>query len=678
MYSVRLNPRALNQRSVGIGRHLNALSSFNGKRSTETSPSSNGTVEKYKRFYSSSRHSTCSNNSNTDYNPSKVRNLAIIAHVDHGKTTLMDKLLNECGQTFSGERAMDSNDQEKERGITITSKYTRLHYKDHTLHVVDTPGHADFGGEVERILHMVDGVVLLVDASEGPMSQTKFVLSKALQANKKAIVVLNKVDRDGHRAEEVEGEIFDLFFALTENSDLLEYPTMFASARQGWVVDSLDQVPGKEGVRPLLKKILEFFPAPNEADKLSENFALAVNTIQTDPHLGRIVTGKVEAGTINVGDKVKILARDGTPMGPKGGSQVTKLFYLEGMHRVDVTEARAGELISLAGCDGNVADTIAGMYRDLPVDTMPISPPLISMTFGPNDSPLAGKDGKKLTSSLIKERLRREIENNVTIQLAPSVDPETIDVQGRGELQIGILVETLRREGFEMTISPPRILAVVGEDGVSREPFEEVIIDVDPEFQGQVIESLSNRKGTTMEFKDIGNRTRMVFSVPSRGMMGFRTEIVNATRGNATVNSSFSHYDKVNPTDFSGLKRSKLVSMESGTSTGYALTSVNERGSLFVGVGEDIYEGMVVGESNTDRENDVNPCRMKKLTNMRSTGADEKVNVSPPKRMSVEEMIAYMNDDEVIEVTPNHVRLRKRILESKARARFNKSMKRKD
>ena len=408
---------------------------------------------------------------NGAYDPGLVRNCAIIAHVDHGKTTLMDKLLEYCGSSLTFERAMDSNEHEKERGITIMSKYTRLHYKGHTLHVVDTPGHADFGGEVERILNMVDGVVLLVDASEGPMSQTKFVLSKALAANKPAIVVLNKIDREGHRAEEVEGDIFELFCALTSKDELLDYPIMYASGRQGWVTNNAKELPGKD-VTPLLDMIIKHFPAAKTPEAVNGEFALCVNTIQTDNHLGRIVTGKVESGKVSVGDRIKVLNREGKALFPD--SKVTKLFYLEGLKKVDVEHAYAGEIVSLAGCDGGVTDTICAPECTQAISTIPISPPVISMTFGPNDSPLAGKEGNKLTSSMIKERLHKEIENNVTLQLRPSdVDPETLDVQGRGELQIGILVETMRREGYEMTVSPPRVLAVVGDDGVSREPFEE-------------------------------------------------------------------------------------------------------------------------------------------------------------------------------------------------------------
>jgi len=610
----------------------------------------------------------------SSYDPSKVRNVAIIAHVDHGKTTLMDKLLEECGSTFSGERAMDSNDFEKERGITISSKYTRLYYKDHTLHVVDTPGHADFGGEVERILSMVDGVVLLVDASEGPMSQTKFVLSRALAVKKPAIVVLNKVDREGHRADEVEADILDLFCALTEDEHLLDYPLLYASAKQGWVTTELADIPGK-GVIPLLDAILERVPAPNKASKLDEPFALSVNTIQTDPFLGRIVTGRVESGKIQIGDKVKVLNREGEPLQVGDGVRVTKLFYLEGLQRVDVEIAYAGEIVSLAGTTGAVTDTVCDHEVSVAVKTIPISPPVISMTFGPNDSPLSGKEGNRLTSTMIKERLAKEIENNVTVELRASVDPEAIDVQGRGELQIGILVETMRREGFELTISPPRVLAIKGEDGVSREPYEEVIVDVSPELQGVVIDAMSDRKGTLLEFKDIGNRTRLVFSCPSRGMMGFRHEIISATRGSATVNSIFSHYDTVNVHDFAGMKKGKLVSMEEGKTTGYSLMMVEERGMLFVGVNEEVYEGMVVGENAKAGDLDVNPCRAKKLSNMRTTGAEEKVNLIPPRRLSVEEVISYMNADEVLEVTPKSIRLRKRILESGARARFNKANK---
>lgn len=606
------------------------------------------------------------------YNPLFTKNCAIIAHVDHGKTTLMDKLLDHCGKTVKdGERAMDSNIHEKERGITITSKYTRLYHKDHCLHVVDTPGHADFGGEVERILSMVDGVVLLVDASEGPMSQTKFVLSKALQAGKKSIVVFNKIDREGHRADELEAELFDLYCALSSDDSLLEYPIMYASAKNGYVCNLLEEVPGKS-VQPLLDMIIEHFPPASKIEYLTEPFAMSVNTIQTDLHLGRIVTGKIERGTISIGDEIKVLDVTGKLLQQK--QKVTKLFYLEGMDRVDVTTAYAGEIVSLAGCDGAVTDTICSPVVVEAIKTVPITPPVISMTFGPNDSPLSGQEGSKLTSSMIKERLKKEIENNVTLTLRDSSDPESIDVQGRGELQIGILVETMRREGFEMTVSPPRVLSIE-DNGVYKEPFEEVVIDVDPDLTGIVIESMSARKGNMVEFKDIGNRSRLVFSAPSRGMMGFRNEIMSATRGSATVNSTFSHYDTVNANEFNMLKKGKLVSMETGKTTGYSLMTVGERGQLFVGVQEDVYIGMVIGENAKSGDLDVNPSRGKKLTNMRTTGAEEKVTLSPAKRMTVEEIISYMDDDEVIEVTPKNIRLRKRILDPGARARWNKSKK---
>jgi GTP-binding protein len=591
-----------------------------------------------------------------------------------GKTTLVDKLLEHCGNKLTFERAMDSNEHEKERGITIMSKYTRLLYNNHMLHVVDTPGHADFGGEVERILSMVDGVVLLVDATEGPMAQTKFVLSKAIEANKKAIVVLNKVDRDSHRSDEVELEIFELFCSLTSRDELLHYPLLYASGRQGWVTRSLADTPGKQGVIPLLDAIIEHIPPPINAGKLNQQFTMSVNTIQTDYHLGRIVTGKVESGSIKLGDKIKVLSREGKLLFPD--SKVTKLFYLEGLKRVDVDATYAGEIISLAGCNGGVTDTICDPSVTDPIKTVPISPPIISMTFGPNDSPLAGREGTKFTSSMIKDRLQREVENNVTLQLRPSSETECIDVQGRGELQIGILVETLRREGFELTVSPPRVLPQIGEDGIEREPIEEVIVDIDPELQGIITDSMAKRKGNMLEFKEFGNRSRLIFHVPSRGMMGFRHEIITATRGNATVNSLFSHYDVVKKSDFNSLKKYKLISMETGKTTGYALDMVQERGILYIHVGEEVYEGMIIGENaKTGGDIEVNPCRMKRLTNMRSTGSEEKVNLSPPKRMTVEEVMAYLDDDEVIEVTPKNIRLRKRILDTGERVRFNKSMK---
>jgi GTP-binding protein len=609
------------------------------------------------------------------YNPSMVRNCAIIAHVDHGKTTLMDKLLEACGSAGAIERAMDSNDQEKERGITITSKYTRLHYKDYMLHLVDTPGHADFSGEVERILSMVDGVILLVDASEGPMSQTKFVLTKALGCGKKAIVVLNKVDRETHRAEEVQNEIFDLFCNLTEKEEQLDYPLLFASARNGWATESLASIPGTN-VNPLLDRILSHFPAPCTSEAIEKPFSLSVNTISGDSYLGRIVTGKVESGTVSIGDSIHVLSRDGTQLGVD--TKVTKLFYLQGLERVYVDQAYAGQIISLAGCHAGVADTVCNPELTSPVYTPPISPPVISMTFGPNSSPFVGREGTKLTSALIKDRLQREVENNVTLSLRQGPNMESLDVLGRGELQIGILIETLRREGFELTVSPPSVLSIVDpEDGVEKEPWEEVVVDIAPDLQGMVIESMSNRGGTMIEFKDIGDRSRMTYHVPSRGYMGFRQELTNATRGNVTINSIFSHYDQVPKNQLIGLKKGKLVSTASGKTTSYALQMTEERGSLFISPGEEVYEGMVIGEHARPSELEVNPCKLKRLTNVRSTEKEEAVKLTPPRRMGVEDLISYMDDDEVLEITPVSVRLRKRCLDPQERAKMIKVAKQK-
>lgn len=607
------------------------------------------------------------------YNPNFVRNCAIIAHVDHGKTTLMDKLLDACGSSGKVERAMDSNDQEKERGITITSKYTRLHYKDYMLHIVDTPGHADFSGEVERILSMVDGVILLVDASEGPMSQTKFVLSKALSCGKKAIVVLNKVDREGHRAEDVQNEIFDLFCALTEKEEQLDYPLLFASAKNGWVTESLADVPGKNVV-PLLERILTHFAPPCTIDIIDKPFTLSVNTIAGDSYLGRIVTGKVETGTVSIGDSIHVLSRDGIKLGED--SKVTKLFYQRGLERVFVEKAYAGQIISLAGCNAAVAETVSNPSNFQPAATPPISPPVISMTFGPNTSPFVGKDGSKLTSAAIKERLMKEVENNVTLSLRQGPNTESLDVLGRGELQIGILIESMRREGFELTVSPPNVLTIT-EEGIQKEPWEEVVVDIAPDLQGLVIESMSNRGGTMVEFKDIGDRSRMIFHVPSRGFMGFRHELTNATRGNVTINSIFSHYAEVPNANFLALKKGKLVCMASGKTTYYALEMTQERGQLFVGPGEEVYEGMVIGENARPNELEVNPCKLKRLTNVRSTEKEEVVKLVPAKRMGVEDMISYMDDDEVLEITPNNVRLRKKNLNSQERAKLIKQQKQK-
>jgi GTP-binding protein len=597
----------------------------------------------------------------------------------------MDKLLGHCGTTVMTDRAMDSNEHEKERGITIMSKYTRLYCKnDYQLHVVDTPGHADFGGEVERILSMVDGVVLLVDASEGPMSQTKFVLSKALAAKKKTIVVINKIDRKDQRVDEVENEILDLFLALAgEEAELLDYPVLYASARQGWVTRNIREIPGKEGVIPLLDAIVEYIPPAAKTSDLAAPFALCVNTISSDPHLGRIVTGKVERGELHLGTRVNVLSRESKLLQTE--MKVTKLFYLEGLQRVDISCAKAGEIVSIAGTDASVSDTVCMSDVTTAIATPAISPPILSMTFGPNDSPLAGKEGSKLTSSLLRERLIKEVENNVTLtlrasnrQVTTSVDDiESMDVQGRGELQLGILVETLRREGFELTISPPRVLSVLDPaDNLVKEPYEEVSVDVDIDLQGVVIDAMSHRAGHLLELKEIGaERTRLVFTVPSRGMIGFRYEVLTATRGNATVNSIFSHYAVVDKSLFAGLRKGKLVCTETGKATGYALMSIEERGVLYISPNEEVYEGMVIGENSKSGDLDVNACKSKKLSNVRSTGAEEKVQLSTPKRMSIEQVMANIDEDEVIEITPKNIRLRKRILNTSERLKHNRQFK---
>lgn len=465
-------------------------------------------------------------------------------------------------------------------------------------------------------------------------------------------------------------DIFDLFCTLTNNEDQLEYPLLFASAKQGWVTTDLSSLPGENGVVPLLDAIIEQFAPPCTADNLELPFTMSVNTIQSDNHLGRIVTGKVESGIIRVGDKLKVMSREGEVLYPE--SKCTKLFYLEGLTRVDVEEAQAGEIVSMAGSMGGVADTICAPEVEEPVYTVPISPPVISMTFSPNDSPLAGREGNKLTSNMIKDRLKKEIENNVTLSLRASSHSEAIDVQGRGELQIGILIETMRREGFEMTVSPPLVLTKMSEDGKKLEPFEEVVVDVDSELQGVIIESMSNRKGNMVEFKEMGDKSRLIFHAPSRGLLGFRYEVMSATRGNATVNSAFSHYGEVPVGTLSGLKKGKIVSMETGKAVGFALYAIEERGVLFVKPQEEIYEGMVIGEASKSGELAVNPCKEKKLSNMRSTVAEEKVVLQPPRLMSVEEMISYMDEDEVIEVTPQSIRLRKKILSANARQKSTK------
>ncbi|CAM9836159.1 unnamed protein product [Pylaiella littoralis] len=622
--------------------------------------------------------------------PEHLRNIAIIAHVDHGKTTLVDKLLQACnteGKDGGVDRLLDNNDLERERGITIMSKVTRLTWGPHVLNVVDTPGHADFGGEVERVLSMVDAVLLVVDATEGPMSQTKFVLTKALAAGLRPMVVLNKVDRDSARLSgEVENEIFDLFVQLGADDDQMEYSTLYASGKQGWATEDLDEAiswcktPPEPSMRFLLDHITETVRPPYDASALSEPFAMAVNNIGSDKYLGRLATGKIVSGVVEVGMPVKTLGRlgGGEQTGPH---KVAELFVTRGVTRepLGTSAAGAGDIITLAGADCCVGDTIAcaAEGREDPLPTPGVAPPTLAMVFGVNTGPLGGREGTHMTASKIKNRLNFETENNVTILVNKvSSDPDKAEVLGRGELQLGILIENMRREGYEFCVSPPRVLTTEDEEGNKLEPVEEVTVDVDSEHTGVVIDKLTgSRRGVMMEMKDAHEgKTRLIFEVPSRGLMGFGAEIRQETHGSAVVNSTFAHSAPF-MSNLGGLSPGKLVATANGKCTAHALASLQDRGKLFISTGQEVYNGMVIGEHARPGDLEVNPCKLKKVTNVRSVLADESFKIAPPVNLGTEELIAYMGEDEMLEVTPVAIRLRKAALDAGERQRLQRSKK---
>ncbi|KAL4096006.1 hypothetical protein PRIC1_009371 [Phytophthora ramorum] len=604
----------------------------------------------------------------TDYSAvtaENIRNVAIVAHVDHGKTTLVDQLLKHGGNTLSEERVMDSIDLERERGITIMSKCTRVEYNGHVLNIVDTPGHADFGGEVERILSMVDGVVLVVDATEGPMSQTKFVLTKALHRGLKPLVVVNKVDRDTSRLDgSVENELFDMFVALDADDDQLEFPVLYASAKQGWAVHDLDNGEARDSMLPLLDEITRYVPAPEAtADK---PFAMAVTMIGHDPYVGRLATGRVHAGTVKIGDLIQVMNRESKKLET---GRVTKMFVTRGVSKSEITSATAGDIITIAGVNAYVSDTIADVAVTEPIPSPQLDPPTISMTFGVNDAPTAGKDGKFLTSSHIKQRLERECENNVAISISQSKSSEAFDVHGRGELQLAILIEEMRREGFEMSVSAPQVLFQTDpETNQKLEPIEEVTIDVDSDFSGTVIDKLATRGGEIIEFKEMHDKVRLQFKIPSRCLMGYRSEIKTDTRGSGILNSIFHGYSP-----FQGSatppSKGKLISSSGGMCTAYALNTLEDRGEMFVKPGDEVYEGMIVGEHSRPTDIEINPTKEKKLTNMRAAGTDENVKLSPIRVMSLEDVVTYIGEDEMIDVSPTKIRMRKRELTANGRKR---------
>ncbi|NEX44985.1 translational GTPase TypA [Pseudotabrizicola algicola] len=603
----------------------------------------------------------------------ELRNIAIIAHVDHGKTTLVDELLKQSGSFRDNqavaERAMDSNDIERERGITILAKCTSLEWAGARINIVDTPGHADFGGEVERILSMVDGVVLLVDAAEGPMPQTKFVTSKALALGLRPIVVLNKVDKADAEPSRALNEVFDLFANLGADDDQLDFPVLYASGRSGWADAELDG-PRKD-LSALFDLVLRHVPAPKQIARRSEPFQMLATTLSADPFIGRILTGRVEAGTLRAGETLKALSRNGEKIEQ---FRVSKVLAYRGLVQTAIDAAEAGDIVTLAGMTkATVADTLCALEIDTALPAQPIDPPTISITFGINDSPLAGKEGTKVQSRVIRERLMKEAEINVAIKVTDTPSGDAFEVAGRGELQMGVLIENMRREGFELSISRPRVL-FREVDGVKHEPIEEVTIDVDDDYTGPVIEKLTGpRKGDLVEMKPAGaGKTRIIAHVPSRGLIGYHGQFMTDTRGTGVLNRVF-HGWAPHKGPIEGRRQGVLISMESGISVAYAMWKLEDRGHFFIGVQEPVYTGMIIGEHSRDNDLEVNPLKGKQLTNVRASGTDEAVRLTPPVKLSLEQCIAYIDDDELVEVTPKSVRMRKRYLDPHERKRQSRS-----
>jgi GTP-binding protein len=601
----------------------------------------------------------------------KLRNIAIIAHVDHGKTTLIDVLLRQSGSFRDNqrvaERAMDSNDLERERGITILAKVTSLTWNDTRINIVDTPGHADFGGEVERILNMVDGAIVLVDASEGPMPQTKFVVSKALKVGLRPIVAINKIDKPDERHEHVVNEVFDLFAALDANEEQLDFPILYGSAKQGWMSDSPDGE--KKDMAPLFDLVLKHFDPP----KTNEGgFRMLATTVEADPFLGRILTGRISAGTVAPGQAVRALARDGSVIEQ---GRISKVLAFRGLERVPVAKAEAGEIVALAGLSqATVADTICDPSVTQAIPAQPIDPPTLSMTFRINDGPLAGLEGDKVQSRVIRDRLKQEAEGNVALRITDTQDVDAFEVAGRGELQLAILIETMRREGFELTVSRPRV--VMRSDpttGQRLEPIEEVIIDVDEEFTGAVVQKLGERRGDLVEMRPSGGgRQRIVMHVPTRGLIGYQSELLSDTRGTAVMNRLFHSY-ALYKGEIPGRRTGVLISNDQGEAVAYALWNLEDRGPMLIHPQTKVYEGMIVGEHTRGNDLIVNVLKGKKLTNMRASGKDDNIMLTPPMQLSLEAALAYIEDDELVEITPKSIRLRKRMLDPNERKKAERA-----
>ncbi len=599
-----------------------------------------------------------------------IRNIAIIAHVDHGKTTLIDNILKQSG-TFREnqaveERVMDSNDLEKERGITILAKCTAIEWEGVRMNIIDTPGHADFGGEVERVLHMADSALLLVDAAEGPMPQTKFVLSKALKIGHRPIVIINKVDRSDARADEVLNEVFDLFVALDASEQQLDFPVLYASGRAGWCAPSLEAP--RENLHPLLELVLKHVPAPNV--KLDAPFAMLATLLDYDPYVGRILTGRIESGMAKVNQPFKVLDLKGNVIEQ---GRLTKLLSFQGINRVPVNEAQAGDIVAIAGVEkSQVSHTICDPAVAEPIKSTPIDPPTMAITIHVNDSPFAGQEGKKVTSRLIRDRLYHEAEKNVAIQVRDTEGGEAFEVSGRGELQLGVLIETMRREGFELSVSRPRVL-FKEEGGQKLEPYEEVVIDVDEEHSGVVVEKMGKRKAEMQDMRPSGGgKMRIVFIAPSRALIGYQGEFLTDTRGTGVLNRLFHSYGPFKG-ELEGRRTGALIAMGTGEAEAYAMEGLSERGVWFIKPRDRVYDGMVIGENNRDNDLEVNVLKAKQLTNFRAAGKDDAIRLPPPRLLTLEDMIAYIQDDELVEVTPLTLRLRKKILDTNERKKYSRA-----
>jgi GTP-binding protein len=605
-------------------------------------------------------------------NHMNLRNIAIIAHVDHGKTTLVDRLLQQSGVYRDNqrqvERAMDSNDLERERGITILAKAASVQWKDTRINIVDTPGHADFGGEVERILNMVDGALVLVDAAEGPLPQTKFVVSKALRMGLKPIVVINKVDRSDARPVEVINEVFDLFAALDATDEQLDFPILYGSAKQGWMATSLEGS-HDDGMKPLFDLVLSHVKPPVVEEG---PFRLLGTILEANPYLGRIITGRISSGSVKPNQSVKVLDHDGKLIET---GRITKVLAFRGIERIAVDEAEAGDIVALAGLpDATVAHTICDPSVEKPIAAQPIDPPTLSMTFRVNDSPLAGTEGSKVTGRMIRDRLLREAEGNVALRVRESDDKDAMEVAGRGELQLGILIETMRREGFELSVSRPRVVLKQDEaTGEWQEPVEEVVIDVDEEHSGIVVQKMSERKAEMMEMRPSGgHRLRLVFYAPTRGLIGYQGELLTDTRGTAIMNRLFHGYAPYKG-DIQGRRNGVLISNDQGEAVAYAMFKLEDRGPMMIEPGWKVYRGMIVGEHTRDNDLEINILKGKQLTNIRTTSKDEAVRLTPPIQMTLEKALAYIEDDELVEVTPKSIRLRKKFLDANERKRAEKA-----